>query len=101
MFAAIFLPEFHLQAALRYRNELWNQPVAVLDSLADEPCVLECTPRADAAGVQCGMNPTQALARCIHLQLLSRAVEQEHSVTETLQGIASGASAYVEQTAPN
>jgi protein ImuB len=101
MFAAILLPEFHLQAALRYRGELWRKPVAVLDSLAEEPAVLEFTAAAETAGVQRGMNPTQALARCIHLQLLSRAVEQERSVTETLHGIASGSSAYVEQTTAN
>jgi len=101
MFAALVLPEFHLQAALRYSNELWRVPVAVLDSLADDPAVLECNASAESAGVLRGMSPTQALARCIELHLLSRAVEQERSVTETLHGIACGASAYVEQTAEN
>lgn len=101
MFAALLLPEFHLQAALRYRSELWSAPVAVLDSLADEPCVLACNATAAGAGVQLGMTPTQALARCLNLQLLSRALEQEGSVSETLHGIACGASAYVEQTADN
>ena len=99
MFCALFSPDYRLQAALRYRPELWEQPVAVIDSEASESAVVELTPAAMKAGVQPGMSPTQALARCLKLQVLSRAPAAERSLSETLLGIACSASASVEQTA--
>ena len=100
MFCALLSPDYRLQAALRYRAELWNQPVAVIDSEGSETTVVELTPSAERAGVELGMNPTQALARCLELQVLSRAPAVERSLAETLLGLACSASASVEQTAP-
>ena len=46
MFAAIFLPQFRLQAALRFRKELWAQPIALVDEGSGKGLVLDVTPPA-------------------------------------------------------
>jgi len=97
MFCALLIPDYRLQAVLRYRMELWRQPVAVVESNA----IVELTPAAADTGVCVGMSPSQALARCLELEVLSRVPAAERSVAETLLGIACSASAYVEQTAEN
>ena len=97
MFCALFIPNYRLQAALRYRPEMWQRPVAVIDSWA----VVELTATAVRAGVETGMSPTQAQARCMELTILSRAPETERVVSDTLLGVGCAASAYVEQTAEN
>lgn len=101
MFCALLSPNYRLAAALRYQAERWAQPVALVDSDASATTVVELTPAAAHAGVELGMSPPQALARCLELQILSRAPATEESLSETLLGLACGASAYVEQTAPN
>ncbi|MDD5349903.1 MAG: DNA polymerase Y family protein [Chthoniobacteraceae bacterium] len=102
MFCALFSPGYRLAAALRYREEsLGSRPAAVVDSEGSATVVVERTPAAASAGVEEGMTPTQALARCLDLQILSRAPAAERSLAETLLGVACGASAYVEATAPN
>lgn len=120
MFCAVVSPDYRLQAALRYRAELWNQPVAVVEGIIEEaadgatqksqkgraakpvePVVVELTPAAARAGVEVGMSPNQALARCMELQLLGRAAAAEESLAQTLLGFAGSISAYVEQTAQN
>ena len=110
MFAGILLPNFRLQALLRYRPGLWAKPVAVVDSAnalqtrssakkkgTDAALVVELTPAAALAGVQIGMTSPQALARCLNLQILSRAPEAEKAVSEALLSVACSGSAYVEQ----
>lgn len=101
MFCALLSPNYRLAAALRYREELWSRPVAVVDSEASETTVVELMPAAASAGVELGMSPPQAQARCLELQILSRAHAAERSLAETLLGVACGASAYVEATAAN
>ena len=88
MFAVILLSNFRLQALLRHRPELWAKPVAVVDDAnapqnasgtsKKQPAsqVVELTPAAASAGVQIGMTPTQALARCLSLQILNRAPQR-------------------------
>jgi len=98
MFCALSIPDYRLQAALRYRGEADAvKPAAVVDAGA----VVELNAAALNAGVAPGMSPTQALARCLKLQILSRAPAAEQALAETLLGIACGASAYAEQTAAN
>ena len=101
MFCALLCPDYRLQAALRYRPELRERPVAVIGSDSSETLVVELTPAALRAGVELGMSPTQALARCLDLQVLSRVPAAERALAETLLGLACGASASVEQTAQN
>lgn len=95
MFCAFFVPDFRLQAALRYRPHLWERPVGVV---VEESLLVEVTEAAAAAGVWEGMSPSQGLARCLELEILPRALEQERSLSETLLGLASSVSAFVEQT---
>ena len=101
MFCALLCPDYRLTAALRYRQELWSRPVAIVDSEGSTTFVVELTTAAAKAGVEPGMTPPQAMARCLQLQILSRAQSAEQVLAETLLGVAYGASAYVEATAPN
>jgi protein ImuB len=97
-FAAISLPQFSLQAALRLRGELWTQPVAVLDGESEKGFVLDMTEAAARCDVQPGMPSTQALARCADLRLLSRARVQEEALAALLLEAAMASSAFVEAT---
>lgn len=105
MFCALLIPNYRLQAALRYRVEVEGSglscakgtPVAV----ADAGVVVELNAAALTAGVIPGMSLAQAQARCLKIQLLNRAPAAEQALAETLLGIAANASAYVEQTAAN
>jgi protein ImuB len=99
MFAAILLPEFRLQAALRMRPELCTRPVAIVDERDSQGVVLERSPAAAQAGVAVGMPSPQALARCGEVVLLPRARAQEASVQAALIEIACSLSPEVEATA--
>ncbi len=101
MFCALLTPNYRLAAAFRYREEFWSRPVAMVDSDGSETVVVELTSAAAKSGVEVGMTPPQAMARCPELQILSRTPAAERTLSETLLGIACGASAYVEATAPN
>ncbi len=100
MFAAIFLPHFRLQAALRFREALWAQPIAIVDEQSGAGLVLEATPPAIAAGVNAGLTSSQAMARCPALRLLPRAFEQEKNASAALMEIAESLSPDFEATAP-
>ena len=69
MFATIYLPDFFLQAALRQRPELRDQPVALIDDEEKKAVIIQLNPAADQTGVQRGMTPSQGLARCLQLQV--------------------------------
>jgi protein ImuB len=99
MFAAILLPGFRLQAVLRWREELWTQPVAVVDDTTAKGAVLELTPAAASSGVWPGMASTQAMARCGTLQLLPRSLPQEQSLGNALLTLAASLSPRMEATA--
>ena len=69
MFAALYLPDFALQAALRHEPELHRKPVALLDDEQAKATIIQLTkspPRR--AGVRQGMTPSQGLARCLSLR---------------------------------
>ncbi|XHR30814.1 MAG: hypothetical protein ACFUZC_09665 [Chthoniobacteraceae bacterium] len=101
MFCAFFSPDYRLAAALRYRPEGHRQPAAVVDAPGGAPVVVECNARATLAGVEPGMSPTQAQARCLELLVLSRSAAAERVLSETLLGAACSMSAYVEATGPD
>jgi protein ImuB len=100
MFAVLLLPNFRLQAALRFREELSGKPVALVDGTEVKAGLLECNERAAASGVERGQQPSQALARCAQLSILSRAPAQEATVQTMLLETATAFSPYVEATAP-
>ena len=77
MFAALYLPDFELQAALRHEAQLHQQPVALLDDGEARATILQLTKSALEAGVRTGMTASQGLARCLQLIIKARAREQE------------------------
>ncbi len=99
MFAALFLPHFRLQAALRFREELWAQPIALVDEQSGKGLILDATPPAVAAGVSAGLTSPQAMARCPELRLLPQAVAQEKNAAAVLLEVAGSLSPDFEATA--
>lgn len=100
MFATIFLPNFYLQAVTRHQPALRNQPLAVLDASASKAVLLQLNEAAEKAGVEPGMTPSQALARCLHLVIKARARKSEQQIDEIVLHHAFMLSPFVEATAP-
>lgn len=98
-FAAILLPQFSLQAALRFHPEAWRQPVAMTDGDTERGRVLEMTEPAASRGVWPGMVVTQALARCPSLRLLQRSRTREEVVSALLLETTGTLSPLIEATA--
>lgn len=100
MFATIYLPNFYLQAALRYEPELWTRPVALIEEQEKKPIVIQLNEAAESAGIRKGMTPSQALARFLHVVIKARGRVQEKSLQEILLHYAFTLSPFVEATAP-
>ena len=54
MFTVVLLPNFRLQAALRFREELHAQPVAIIEANDPKAGILEINDAAQKAGVTAG-----------------------------------------------
>ena len=100
MFAALYLPNFELQAALRHQPELHQQPVALLDDEEAKATIIQLTAKADEAGVSVGMTASQGLARCLGLLVKSRARAQEKIAGDILLHHAATLAPEIEATAP-
>jgi protein ImuB len=100
MFAAVYLPQFSLQAVLRHEPELWTKPIALLDSLDAAPLIFDVTEAAAQAGIRPGATPTQAMARCGTVNIRRRSFSQEEAVSAALLQSAYAFSPYLEATAP-
>ena len=99
-YAVLLAPEFRLQATLRHSPKLVEQAVALLEAQGTKPRVCEMTAAARARLVQPGMTPTQALARCPELQLISGNAGHERSAQDALLQLAETLSPFLESTAP-
>ena len=99
MFAVVLLPNFRLQAALRFRGELHARPVAIVDEQEPKSGILESNDAAQAAGVTAGQTSTQALARCPALSIVPRSTAQERVAQSALLEIAGTLSPETEATA--
>ena len=97
-YAAIWLPQFTLQAALRWREAAWAEPVAIVEGSTEKGFVIELTEAAAASGVLRGMASTQALARCPALRLQPRVPVQEQAVSALLLELAGTLSPALEAT---
>lgn len=99
MFAALYLPDFELQAALRPEPELQREPVGLL---ADNhrATIVQLTHSAREAGISVGMTPSQGLARCLRLTIKTRAHAQEKIAGEILLHQAATLAPEIEATAP-
>lgn len=100
MFAAIYLPNFYLQAALRHQPELAARPVALIDDQVAKAVILQINQAAEEVGVRAGMTPSQGLARYLELIVKARVRAQEHALDELLLQFSSTLAPYVEATAP-
>jgi protein ImuB len=100
MFAVIHLPQFALQAVLRHEPEQWTHSVALVDPAMNTPRVIDATGPAREAGVETGLTPTQALARCRHVIIRHRSPARETSATDAALQSAYGFSPHLENTAP-
>ena len=105
MFAVVLLPNFRLQASLRFREEMHAQPgrqappVALIDASDPKSGILEINDVAKSAGVATGQTSTQALARCSSLAIVPRSHAQEHAAQSVLLEIAGTLSPEIEATA--
>ena len=100
MFATIYVPDFYLQAALRHQPELHAGPVALIDDQEAKAVIIQLNEAAVAAGVRCGMTPSQGLARDLQLLIKTRLRAQEKLLDEMLLHFACTLAPYVEATAP-
>lgn len=100
MFAALYLPDFELQALLRHNPTLYQQPVALLDNEEAKAKIIQLTKPAAAAGVTIGMTASQGRARCLSLTIKGRAREQEKIAGEILLHHAATLAPEIEATAP-
>jgi len=100
MFATIYVPNFHLQAALRHQPELAAVPVALIDEQEVKAVIFQLNRVAEEVGVTCGMTPSQGLARCLQLVVKCRLRAQEKLLMELLLHFGSTLAPYLEATAP-
>jgi len=96
MFATLLLPDFRLQAALRWRDTPGS--AAVVDEMTD--LLLETNAAARALGITPGLTGPQAMARDGRIALLAPARAQEECLNHLLVDRALGLSPDVERTAP-
>jgi len=100
MFATIYLPDFYLQAALRHQPGLRLKPVGLIDDAEKKAVIIQINTVAEQTGVRRGMTPSQGLARCLQLEVRTRAAAQEKVVQEILLDLAGTLAPYLEATAP-
>jgi len=100
MFATIYLPDFFLQAAMRYQPELREKPVALIDDQEKKAVVVQLNATAGKLDIHRGMTPSQGLARSLELVIKVRSHSQEKLLQEMLLHFAGTLSPYVEATAP-
>lgn len=100
MFAAIYLPNFYLQAALRHQLELKTQPVGLIDGEEAKASIIQLNEAAENVGVRRGMTPSQGLARYLQLVIKTRLRAQEKLLDDLLLQFAFSLAPFVEATAP-
>ena len=104
MHAAIWLPNFHLQAAMRYHGILAEQAAALLDgdpkATRDQSTLREVNERAQKHEIQPGMTAPQAQARCARIMFLYPEPEEEERMQQELLLAAGDCTPYHELTLP-
>ena len=100
MFACIFIPDFPVEAILRFEPELRARPVAVLTGQPPLEKVFSLNEMARQAGVEPGATRTQ-LEAWNELALRTRSPSQEMSAHAALLDCAQSFSPEVEDTAPD
>ena len=98
MFAALLLPRFGLQAALR--SDSAQGPTVLVEEEGPKARIREANGAARAEGVEIGMSPAQAQARSPELRFLSRNRKEEEKLRRLLREAACACSGQVEESAP-
>src|ERR1700694_3726569 len=99
MYACIFIPDFPVQAIIRFEQELRGRPVAVLTGRPPPEKVVALNERARQTGVEVGTTKSQ-LEAWDNLVLRARSESQETSVHAALLDCAQSFSPEVEDTSP-
>jgi protein ImuB len=99
MFACIFIPDFSVQAIIRFEPELRPRPVAVLTGRPPLEKVVALNERARQTGVEIGATKPQ-LEAWENLVLRTRSESQEMSAHAALLDCAQSFSPEVEDTSP-
>jgi len=99
-FAAIFVPDFALQAVLRQEAESCSKSIALVDPSLPKPNIIQLTSPARAQGVIEGLTASQAMARSAELRILSRSLAQEQAAMDILLQTAYAFSPSIENSAP-
>ncbi len=101
MYAVLQIPEFPLQAALRFCDpEMRNLPLAAVNAATKQGEVLAANAPARALGVGEGMPGAKALARCPDLRFVPACAKAEANTQALLLQTAGMLSPSVESTAP-
>jgi protein ImuB len=104
MHAAIWLPHFHLQAAMRHHGILPQQPAALLDgdpqATRDQAVLREVNHPAQRQDIQPGMTAPQAQARCPRIMFLHPEPEEEARLQTELEDCAAACTPFYEATLP-
>ena len=101
MFAAIYIPDFPLEAVLRAEPDLRDQPTVVLDGKPPVLTVLAANERARDAGAEVRMTGIQAATAITGLKLRRRSAAQETAAHAALLDCAQAFSPRIEDTAPD
>src|ERR1700686_4893394 len=99
MFACIFIPDFSVQAIIRFEPELCARPVAVLTGRPPLEKVVALNERARRSGVEVGATKSQ-LEAWENLVLRARSESHEASAHAALLDCAQSFSPEVEDTSP-
>ena len=85
---------------MRHQPALRVQPVALIDAAHTKLSITQLNEPAQKAGIDKGMTPSQALARCLRVIIKSRERAQENVIDEILLQHAFTLSPSVEATGP-
>jgi protein ImuB len=101
MYATLLLPNFRLQAALRFAPTPWRtEPVALLAYQDGRNSLLQVSKSAAQLGIHAGMSPAQALARCPALKLVHASSDSERNTQAAMLQVAWSLSPKVESPHP-
>ena len=99
MYAVLHVADFALQAVVRTDPTLAGRALALASSDTKKSVIFQVSFQARAAGVEPGMSPPQALARCASLTLRTPLPAAEMEARAALLAVASTLSPAVEDTA--
>lgn len=99
-FAAIFVPNFMVQAIVRYEPELLLRPLAVIEGQSPNCSVVAVNRLAELTGITAGMTKASA-EQFSQVQFRQRSTTQENAAHSALLDATWSVSSRVEDPAPN